>query len=80
MKFFEFTDYDSIKNSNKKLYIQYAPTQNKKCTLSISSAPVWNTKLSQITKCCTNVNNFKRHQDNESFFHENKYYYDQYLN
>ena len=37
----------------------------------------WNTKLLQLTKCCTNVNNFTRLL-NESFFLENKFYYDQY--
>ena len=31
----------------------------KKCTFSRRSAPVWNTKLSQKSKCCTNVDNFK---------------------
>ena len=62
----------------KKLYIQYARTQSKKCTFSRRSAPVWNTKLSQLTKCCTNVNSFKRLLDNETFFIENKFYFDQY--
>ena len=33
-KFFEFTDYDGTRNSYKKLYIQYARTHSKKCTLS----------------------------------------------
>ena len=54
-KFFEFTYYDGTRNSYTKLYIQYARTQSKKCTFSRTSAPVWNTKLSQLTKCCTNV-------------------------
>ena len=54
-KFFEFIDYDA-RNYYKKLYIQYARTQSKKCTFSRRSAPVWNTKLSKLTKCCTNVN------------------------
>ena len=35
-----FTDYDGTRNSHKKLYIQYARTQRKKCTLSRRSAPV----------------------------------------
>ena len=39
------------------LYIQYTRTQIKKCTFSRRSAPVWNTKLSQLKKCCTNVKN-----------------------
>ena len=67
MKFFEFTDYYGTINSYNKLYIKYARRQSKKCSFSRRSAPVWNTKLSQITKCCTNVNNFKRLLDNESF-------------
>ena len=50
----------------KKLYIQYARTQSKKCAFSRRSAPVWNTKLSQLTKCCTNVIFFKRLLDNET--------------
>ena len=74
-KFFEFTDYDGTINSYNKLYIQYARTQSKKCTFSRRSAPAWNTKLSQLTKCCTNVNNFKRLLDNLTFFLENKFYY-----
>ena len=77
-KFFEFTDYDVTRNSYKKLYIQYARTESKKCTFSRRSAPVWNTKLSQLTKCCTNVHFFKRLLDNETFFIENKFYFDQY--
>ena len=60
------------------IYIQYARTQSKKCTFSRRSAPVWNTKLSQLTKCCTNVNFFKRLLDNDTFFIENKFYFDQY--
>ena len=92
--FFEFTDYDGTKNSNNKLYSQYARTQSKKCTFSGRSTTVWNTKLSQLTKCIiiiniitklsqltkcsTNVNSFKRLLDNESFLLENKLYYDQY--
>ena len=76
--FCEFADYDGTRNSNSNLYIQYSLTQSKKCTLSRRSAPVWNTKLSQLTKCCTNVNNYKRLLDNETFFLENKFYYDQY--
>ena len=75
---FEFTDYDGTRNSYEKLYIQYARTQSKKCTFTTRCAPVWNTKLSQLTKCCTNVNNFKRLPDNEIFFLENKFYFDQY--
>ena len=67
----QFTDYDGNRNS-------HARTQSKKCTLSRRSAPVWNTKLPQLAKCCTNVNNFKRLLDNETFFLENKCYYDQY--
>ena len=39
-KFFEFTDYDGTRNIYKKLYIQYARTQSKKCTFSRRSAPV----------------------------------------
>ena len=35
----------------------------KKCTFS-RSAPLWNTKLSQLAKCCTNLNNFMRLLDN----------------
>ena len=66
-KFSLFTDYDGTRNCDNKLYVQYARTQSKKFTLSRRSAPVWNTKLSQLTKCCTNVNNFKRLLDNESF-------------
>ena len=58
-KFYEFTDYDGTKNSHSKLYIQYDRTQSKKFTLSRRSAAVRNTKLSQSTKCSTNVNNFK---------------------
>ena len=76
--FFEFTDYYGTRNSYNKLYIQYARTQSKKCTFTRRSEPVCNTKPSQLTKCCTNVNNFKRLLDNETFFHENKFYYDQY--
>ena len=76
--FFEFTQYDGTRNSYKKLYIQYARTQSKKCTFSRRSAPVWNTKLSQLKKCCTNVNFFKRLLDNEIFFLENKCNFDQY--
>ena len=71
-KFFEFTDCDGTRNSYGKLYIQYARTQSKKCTFSRRSEPVWSTKLSQVTKCCTNVNSFKRLLGNESFFIENK--------
>ena len=52
----------------------------KKCTLSRRSAPVLNNKLSPLTKCCTNDNNYKRLLDNESFFLQNKFYYDQYRN
>ena len=63
--FFEFTDYDGTRNSYNKSYIKYVRR----------SAPVWNTKLS---KCCTNVNNLKRHLDNETFLLDNKFYYDQY--
>ena len=48
-KFFEFSDYDGIRHSYDKLYIQYAWTKSKKCTFS-RSVPVWNTKLSQLTK------------------------------
>ena len=77
-KFFEFTDYDGTRNSYTKLYIQYARTQSKKCTFSRRSAPVWNTKLSQLKKCCANVKFFKRLLDNETFFLENKFYFDQY--
>ena len=61
-KFFEFTDYDGTRNSNEKLYIQYARTKCKKCTFGRRSASVCNTKLSQLTqqtKCCTNVKFFK---------------------
>ena len=76
--FFEFTDYDGTRNSYRKLYIQYARTQSKRCAFSRRSAHVWNTKPSQLTNCCTNVNNFKRLLDNETFFNENKFYYDQY--
>ena len=43
----------------------------KKCTFRRRSAPAWNTKLSQLKKCCTNVNFFKRLLDNETFFLEN---------
>ena len=66
-KFFELADYDGTRNSYDKIYIQYARTQSKKCTFNVGSAPVWSTKLSQLTKCCTNVNNFKRLLDNETF-------------
>ena len=31
--FFELTDYDGTRNSYKTLYIQYARTHSKKCTL-----------------------------------------------
>ena len=63
-EFWEFTDYDGTINSYDKLYIQYARTQSKECTLSRRSAPVWNTKLSQLTKYCTNVNIFMKLLDN----------------
>ena len=79
-KFFEFTDYDGTRNSHTKLYIQYAWTQSKKCTFSWRSAPVLNTKLSQLSKCCSNVIFFKRLLDKETFLHENKLYFDQYWN
>ena len=77
-KFFESTDYDGTRNSYNKLYIKYARTQSKKCTFSRRTAPVWNTKLSQLKKCCTNVNIFGRLLDNETLFLENKFYFDQY--
>ena len=66
LEFFVVADYDGTGNSHSKLYIQYVLTQSKKCTFNRRSAPVWNTKLSQLTKCCTNVINFKRLLDNES--------------
>ena len=77
-KIFELTDYDCSRNSYNTLYIQYAQAQSKICTFSRRSAPLWNTKLSQLTKSYTNVNNLKRLQDNESFSLQNKFYYEQY--
>ena len=38
----------------------------QKCTFSRRSAPVWNTKLSQLTKCYSSLNNFKGLPQNES--------------
>ena len=52
--------------------------EHKAKNVLLVPAPVWNTKLSQLTKYCTNDNNFKRLEDNETFFLENKFYYDQY--
>ena len=72
-KFLEFTDYDGTRISHSKKYIQYARTQNKKCTFRRRSVPVWKTKISQLTKCCTNVDNLMRLHDNETFFLGNNF-------
>ena len=65
--FVEFSDYDGTRNSYNKLYIQHVRTQSKRCTFSRKSEHVSNTKISQLTKCCTNVIIFKRLLDNERF-------------
>ena len=52
-KFFEFSYYDGTRNTYNKLYIQYARTQCKRCTLGRRYAPVWNTKISQIKFFCS---------------------------
>ena len=58
-KFFKFSDYDGTRNSYSKLYIQYAQTQSERCTFSRRSARMGNAKISQLTRCCTNVNILK---------------------
>ena len=73
-RYFEFNDYDGTRYSYKKLYVHYAGTQSTKCTLSRRHAPVLNTKLSQLTKCCTNVIFLKRLLDNETFLVGNNFY------
>ena len=76
-RFFERNSYDRTRSTGEKIFIKYARTNAKKNCFSRRAAPIWNTKLTELTKTSKDVNTFKNYLDREPFFIDNRFRYDE---
>ena len=74
--FFEINSFDKTRNTGDKFYIQFARNNSRKNCFSMRTAPIWNTKLTPLTKKSKDLNSFKEQLDREPYFTERKYSHD----
>ena len=74
-KFFTMSSFDSTRNANTKIYIEYCRTNKRKFCFSKRVSPLWNSLPNNI-KLAPNTNTFKNLIDQHHTLKETKFDFD----